>query len=185
MASTRYWHLSPQRSDRAWAPHVITRDVEASAIADFALVPPRTALAATVNDEIVVLPVRISLEARPTRRRQPMTAPMVPIALADRQGSRRADRLVDPVPRGGSRSLRPRSAWARPDKCSRPWLRRPVADVKAEPPHSFRSSNLEAAVRTSRVMILASRSRSGSIHAATSAPPLTGRWPERVVVAVS
>jgi hypothetical protein len=54
--------LSPQRSDRAWAPHVITRDVEASAIADFALVPPRTALAATVNDEIVVLPVRISLE---------------------------------------------------------------------------------------------------------------------------
>jgi len=124
-------------------------------------------------------------KARPTRRRQPMTAPMVPIALADRQGSRRADRLVDPVPRGGSRSLRPRSAWARPDKCSRPWLRRPVADVKAEPPHSFRSSNLEAAVRTSRVMILASRSRSGSIHAATSAPPLTGRWPERVVVAVS
>ena len=44
------------------APLVITRDVEASAVADLALTPPRTALAATVDDEILVVPVRVTLE---------------------------------------------------------------------------------------------------------------------------
>jgi hypothetical protein len=44
------------------APLVITRDVEASAVADLALTPPRAALAATVDDEILLLPVSVTLE---------------------------------------------------------------------------------------------------------------------------
>ena len=41
---------------------MITRDVEASAVADLALTPPRAALAATVDDEILLLPVSVTLE---------------------------------------------------------------------------------------------------------------------------
>ncbi len=41
---------------------MITRDVEVSAVADLALSPPRAALAAAVDDEIVVLPVSVTLE---------------------------------------------------------------------------------------------------------------------------
>lgn len=41
---------------------MITRDVEASAVADLALTPPRAALAATVDDELLVLPVPLTLE---------------------------------------------------------------------------------------------------------------------------
>ena len=44
------------------ATQVITRDVEASAVADLALSHPRAALAATVDDEILVLPVSVTLE---------------------------------------------------------------------------------------------------------------------------
>lgn len=42
---------------------MITRDVEASAVADLALSPPRAALAATVDDEILVVPVSVTLDA--------------------------------------------------------------------------------------------------------------------------
>ena len=41
---------------------MIIRDVEASAVADLALTPPRTALAATVDDEILVVPVSVTVE---------------------------------------------------------------------------------------------------------------------------
>ena len=41
---------------------MITRDVEASAVADLALSPLRAALAVTGDDEILVLPVSVNLE---------------------------------------------------------------------------------------------------------------------------
>ena len=41
---------------------MITRDVEASAVADLALSPPRAALATFGDDEILVLPVSVTLE---------------------------------------------------------------------------------------------------------------------------
>ena len=41
---------------------MITRDVEVSVVADLALTPPRAALAATVDDEILVLPVSVTVE---------------------------------------------------------------------------------------------------------------------------
>ena len=41
---------------------MITRDVDASAVADLALSPPRAALASTVDDEIVLLPSSVTLE---------------------------------------------------------------------------------------------------------------------------
>ena len=41
---------------------MITRDVEASAVAGLALTPPRAALAATVDDEVLVVPVSLIVE---------------------------------------------------------------------------------------------------------------------------
>lgn len=41
---------------------MITRDVAPSAVADLASAPPRTALAAVVDDHVVLVPVRTALE---------------------------------------------------------------------------------------------------------------------------
>jgi hypothetical protein len=49
---------------------VITRDVEASAVGDLALSPPRAALAVTADDEILVLPVSVNSKRLPIPRRR-------------------------------------------------------------------------------------------------------------------
>jgi hypothetical protein len=65
---------------------VITRDVDASAVADLALSPPRAALACTVDDEIVLLPASVTLEepADPASSPRIVQVPEGNTDLADR-----------------------------------------------------------------------------------------------------
>ena len=172
---------------------MITRDVEASAVADLALTPPRAALAATVDDEVLLVPVSVALEkpADPASSPRTVQVPEGSPDLAGRNVVVIADdgpqwfRLRSLTVRGmaeaiGDRTYRvmPRRivAWdygslrevATPQETSAPrqaWFS--VTDDKDDV-HPFHSPNLEAAVRRSRVMILASR----SIKATPFAVPL-------------
>jgi hypothetical protein len=193
---------------------VITRDVEASAVADLALSPARAALATTVDDEILLLPVSVTLE-------EPVNPASSPRIVQMPNGDRDlAGRNVVLIADDGPQWFRLRSltvrgmANAMGDCTYRVVLNRTVAwdygslrEVPTPPGtsipqralfsatdekddvHPFHSPNLEAAVRRSRVMILASRSQKGTpfavplwfvphhgrIYAATSASSWTVR----------
>jgi hypothetical protein len=166
---------------------VITRDVEATAVADLAFMPPRAALAATVDGEIVVVPVSVTLEQPADPTSSPRIV-QVPEGNADLNG-RNVVVIADDGPqwfrlrslsvRGQARAIGDRSyrvapkrivAWdygslrevPTPQGTSAP---RPapfsVTDEKDDT-HPFHSPNLEAAVCRSRVMVLASRSHKGT-----------------------
>ena len=165
---------------------MITRDVEASAVADLALSPPRAAMAAAGDDEILVLPVSVTLE-EPV---DPATSPR--IVRVPEDGPELADRDVVVIADDGPQWFRLRSLAVRGTakavaRCTyRVVPRRIVAwdygslrEVPTPPGSStprptsfsigdekdaqpFCSPNLEAALRSSRVMILASRSGKGT-----------------------
>ena len=174
-------------TSRKGAPLVITRDVEASAVADLALTPPRAALAATVDDEILVLPVTLTLEdpAEPASSPRIVQVPEGNPDLTGRDVVVIADdgpqwfRLRSLTVRGiatamGQATYRvvPRRivAWdygslrevPTPQGTSSPRQAPCSVTYENDDVHPFRSPNLEAAVRSSRVMILASRSQKGT-----------------------
>jgi hypothetical protein len=165
---------------------LITRDVEASAVADLALVPPRAALAAVVDDEIHLMPISLSIEARADPASSPrlVQVPTEAPDLADRNVVVVADdgpqwfRLRSLTIRGtaiatGDRSYRvsPKRvvAW---DYGSLRYVPTPPETVHPRQPsftgadyqdvQPFGSPELEAAIATSRVMILATHSRKGT-----------------------
>jgi len=197
---------------------VITRDVEAIAVADLLLAPPRAALAATVDNEIHVLPISLTVEepADPTSSPLMLQLPTGTPDLANRHVVVIVDdgpqwfRLRSLIVRGtaiaiGDRSYRllPKRvvAWdygslrevPTPPGTSAPRQASFSVTDEKDDVHPFRSPNLEAAVRRSRVMILASRSHNGTpfavplwfvphhgrIYATTSA----SSWTVRNVVA--
>jgi len=166
---------------------VITRDVEASAVADLALSPPRAALAASGDDGVILLPVRVTLEDPG----DPASSPRIVHVgqgqpdLYDREVVVIADdgpqwfRLRSLTVRGTAKALEPCTfrvvprrvvAW---DYGSLRQVPTP-AGGPSPPPPSFSASddkgaaeplcspNLEAALHSSRVMILASRSGKGT-----------------------
>jgi hypothetical protein len=165
---------------------LITRDVEANAVADLALTPPRAALAAVVDDEIQLVPISLSVEdpADPASSPRLVQVPRDAPDLADRDVVVIADdgpqwfRLRSLTIRGtaiatGDRSYRvlPRRvvAWdygslryapTPPETVHPRQLSFTGADYQDMQP--FSSTNLEAALSTSRVMILATRSQSGT-----------------------
>jgi hypothetical protein len=166
---------------------VITRDVEASAVADLALAPPRAALATTVDDEILVLPVSVTIEEPADPASSPRIV-QVPEGNPDLAG-RNVVVIADDGPQWFLlRSLTVRGmAKAMGDCTYRVVPKRIVAwdygslrEVPTPPGttaprqasfsvtdekddvHPFHSPNLEAAVRRSRVLILASRSQKGT-----------------------
>ncbi len=165
---------------------MITRDVEAGAVADLAISPPRVALAAFSDGEIVVLPVTVTLEepADPASSPRIVRVPEGSPDLTDRDVVVIADdgpqwfRLRSLTVRGMAKgvgastyrvvpkrivawdygSLREVSAPTA-NSPSRPTVFSVGEEKDANPLHS---ANLEAALRGSRVMILASRSQKGT-----------------------
>ncbi len=169
---------------------MITRDVEASAVADLALSPPRAALAATRDDEILLLPVSVTLEepADPASSPRIVQVPEGNPNLADRSVVVIADdgpqwfRLRSLTVRGMAKAMGqctyrvvPKRivAWdygslrevPTPPGASTPRQASFSVTDEKDDIHPFRSPNLEAAVRRSRVMILASRSHKGTSFA--------------------
>lgn len=166
---------------------MITRDVEPSAVADLALSPPRAALAATGDDEIFVLPVNVTLEepADPASSPRIVQVPESSPDLADRNVVVVADdgphwfRLRSLTVRGMAKAMGDCTYRVVPRRIVA-WdygsLREvPTAPGTSTPRQSlfsdtddkvvvrpFRSPNLEAALRRSRVMIIASRSHKGT-----------------------
>jgi hypothetical protein len=165
---------------------VITRDVEASALADLAVSPPRAALAAFAGGELVALPVTVTLE-------EPVDSASSPrIVRVPEESPDLADRNVVVIADDGPQWFRLRSLTVRgiAEAVGRSTYRvvprrivawdygslREVPTPTASsvpPPASFSVGddtharplslpNLEAALRNSRVMILASRSRKGT-----------------------
>jgi hypothetical protein len=197
---------------------VITRDVDASAVADLALSPPRAALAVGVDDEILVLPLSVTLEERADPASSPRIV-QVPEANPDL-----ADRNVVVIVDDGPQWFRLRSLTVRgiakplgqctyrvaptrivasdygslrevptpPGPATPPQASFSAEDEKSDV-QPFSSPELEAALSSSRVMILASRSNKGTpfavplwfvphqgrIYATTSA----SSWTVRNVVA--
>ena len=165
---------------------MITRDVDASVVADLAVSPPRAALAAFGDDELVVVPVTVTLEqpvdpaSSPRIARVPEGSPDLAgrnvVVIADdgpqwfRLRSLTVRGTAEPVGRSTYR-VAPRRivAW---DYGS---LREVAAPTASSPPpttsfsagdekhaQALHSPNLEAALGSSRVMILASRSEKGT-----------------------
>jgi hypothetical protein len=165
---------------------VIIRDVEASAVADLALSPPRAALAAVCDDEFVVLPVTVALEEPADPAASPRIV-RVPEGGPDLAG-RNVVVVVDDGPQWFRlRSLTVRGIAETLGQCTyrvvptrivawdygslrdvptatgtsnQPRTSFPAADQ--DDVHPFESSELTAALRSSRVMILASRSPKGT-----------------------
>jgi Pyridoxamine 5'-phosphate oxidase len=166
---------------------VITRDVEASDVADLALSPPRAALVAINDDGILLLPVKVALEepADPASSARIVQVPEGCSDLADRNVLIIVDdgpqwfRLRSLAIRGAAQPVadcryrvvpKRSTAWdygslreiAPPPETRTPQpAPHPVATEKGGV-HRPQSPNLEAAVRQSRVMILASRSVKGT-----------------------
>jgi hypothetical protein len=169
---------------------VIIRDVEASAVADLALSPPRAALAATVDDEILVLPVGVTLEDAADPAVSPRIV-QVPQGNPDLAG---CDVVV--IADDGPEWFRLRSLTVRGTakpmgqciyrvvpKRTVAWDYGSLREVPTPPGTStrgqtgfsvagetadmrpLRSPNLDTALRSSRVMILASRSQKGTAFA--------------------
>lgn len=167
---------------------MITRDVEAGAVADLALAPRRAALAAIVDDEIHLLPTRLTVDDpadpgwSPRTVRVPADAPH----LADRNVVAVADdgpqwfRLRSLIVRGTAIAAgdRDRSYRLTPTRVvawdygslryvptpleSAPATQLVFSGAEHDDVRPLGSPNLEAALSTSRVMILATRSRSGT-----------------------
>ena len=165
---------------------LITRDVEATAVADLALAPPRAALAATVDDEICLLPISLSVDDLADPASSPRMV-QVPDGTPDLAG-RTVVVIADDGPQwfrlrsltvrataialgDGTYRLVPKRivAWdygalryvPTPPETAHP--RRPSfsgADHDDVDPIS--SPNLAAALSASRVMILATRSPRGT-----------------------
>ncbi len=170
-----------------WCGAVITRDVAASAVPDLALSPPRAALATTVDDEILVLPVSATLEepADPASSPRIVQVPQGNPDLAARNVVVIADdgpqwfRLRSLTVRGTAKAMGDCTYRVVPKRVVA-WDYGSLREVPAPPGtstprqasfsvtdekddvHPFHSPNLEAAVRRSRVMILASRSQKGT-----------------------
>ena len=168
-------------------PLVITRDVEASAVADLALSPPRAALATTVDDEILVLPVSVTLEepVDPASSPRIVQVPEGDPDLAGRNVVVIADdgpqwfRLRSLTVRGIAKAMGDCTYRVVPNRTVA-WDYGSLREVPTPPGistprralfsgtdekddgHPFHSPNLEVAVRRSRVMILASRSQKGT-----------------------
>jgi len=156
-------------------------------VADLALSPPRAALAATVDDEILVLPVSVTL-VEPV---DPASSPRIVQVPADNPdlAGRNVVVIVDDGPQWFRlRSLTVRGVAEAVGDCTyrvvperiMAWdygsLRETPTSPETSTPRTasfsvaadageiqpFHSPNLEAALRSSRVMILASRSRKGT-----------------------
>jgi hypothetical protein len=166
---------------------VITRDVEASDVPDLAVSRPRAALVATNDDEILLLPVDVALEepADPASSTRIVRVSEGSADLADRRVVVIADdgpqwiRLRSLTIRGTAKSLGDGTYRVEPEKIVA-WDYGSLREVPTSPGAStpreasfsaadgtndgrpFDSPNLEAAVRRSRVMILASRSLKGT-----------------------
>jgi hypothetical protein len=193
---------------------VITRDVPASAVTDLAVSPPRSALAAIASDEIVLLPVAVTLEEpidpalSPRIVRVPDTSPDLAgldvVLIADdgpqwfRLRSLTLRGVAEAMGDCQYRVVPKRSvSWdygalrevpTPPDPSSPPPPLFSVPDPMREL-QPLDSPALEAAMRASRVMIVASRSRRGTpfavplwfvadrdrLYAATSATSWTVR----------
>ena len=164
---------------------MITRDVAPDDVADLALAPPRAALATIIDDEITLLPVDVTLE----EPFDPASSPRLVRLASDMPDLSGRDVVV--VADDGPQWFRLRSLTARGtasvinERLFRISPRRVVAwdygalrDVPTKSPtaerqqvslsgtlddaSSFRSAELEAALRVSRVMILATRSSKGT-----------------------
>jgi Pyridoxamine 5'-phosphate oxidase len=165
---------------------LITRDVEASAVADLALAPPRAALAACVDDEIQLLPIGLNVEdpADPASSPRSVRVPTGTPDLGDRNVVVIADdgpqwfRLRSLTIRGTAIAVGDRSYRVTPKRVVA-WDYGSLRDVPTPPEtanphqpsftgadyqdlHPFGSPNLEAALSISRVMILATRSQKGT-----------------------
>jgi nitroimidazol reductase NimA-like FMN-containing flavoprotein (pyridoxamine 5'-phosphate oxidase superfamily) len=165
---------------------VIIRDVGVDDVADLAFAPPRAALAATVSNEIHLLPIRLTvsdpadLAASPRMVQVPDGTPNLDgrsvVAVAD--DGPQWFRLRSLMVRGtaiatGNQSYRvtPQRvvAWdygrlrykPTPPQTAQP--RQPsFSGADYQDMHPFRSPNLAAALSTSHVMILATRSPNGT-----------------------
>ncbi|GAA0250353.1 hypothetical protein GCM10010492_58140 [Saccharothrix mutabilis subsp. mutabilis] len=162
---------------------MITRDVDASAVADLARTPPRAALAAVVDDRIHLVPVEAALEqpGDPATSARVVRVPGDAPDLAGRDVVVVADdgpqwfRLRSLAVRGtavpvgdGTYRLTPRRvvAWDYGSLRDVPGAARPQPpapfggdDDSALP---FRTPDLDTALSTSRVMVIATRSRKGT-----------------------
>jgi pyridoxamine 5'-phosphate oxidase-like protein len=167
---------------------VITRDVDASAVADLAASPVRVALAANGEDGVFLTPVRVTLEDPAAAASSPriVTVPQAHPDLTDRNVVVIADdgpqwfrlrsltvRGVAKAIGGGSYRIVPERtvAWdygslrevptppGPPGSATPPQVSLATEDAGFQP---LRSANLEEALGNSRVMILASRSQRGT-----------------------
>lgn len=164
--------------------YVITRDVEPGAVADLALAPPRAALACLVDDEIRLFPVEVTLDepAEPAESTRVVTVPDGIPDLAGRNVVVIADdgpqwfRLRSLTVRGTARPVDDRTYRVAPRRVVA-WDYGSLRDVRAEPSERpapslpgntalniepLHLAELDAALRSSHVMILASRSRKGT-----------------------
>lgn len=165
---------------------MITRDVDVDVVADLALSPPRAALATFGDGEIAVLPVGVDLEepadpaASPRIVRVPEGAPGLAgrniVVVADdgpqwfRLRSLTVRGIAEPVGAGAYRVVPTKVvAWDYgslrdvPTPPAGSPVRSPSFSAGEEPrAQPFRAPNLEAALNSSRVMILASRSAKGT-----------------------
>jgi Pyridoxamine 5'-phosphate oxidase len=165
---------------------LITRDVEASAVADLALAPPRAALSAVVDDVIHLMPISLSIQAPADPASSPRLVQVPEDApdLADRNVVVIADdgpqwfRLRSLTIRGTAIAAGDRSYHVTPmrvvawDYGSLRYIPTPPETAYPRQPsftgadyqdmQPFSSPNLEAALSTSRVMILATHSPKGT-----------------------
>ncbi|ULP42638.1 pyridoxamine 5'-phosphate oxidase family protein [Mycobacterium lentiflavum] len=167
---------------------MITRDVEVGAVADLALAPPRAALAAVIDNDIRLLPVAVALEepADPatSARIVRVTAdspdlggcPVVVVADDGPQWFRlRALTVRGTADAAGDHTYRvvPErvTAWdygalrAVPEPQSGPLPTSTSTAHDADDGSYLESPKLQAAVKNSRVMVLATRSRKGMAFA--------------------
>jgi hypothetical protein len=164
---------------------LITRDVDAAAVADLALTPPRAALATTIDNEICLFPISLSIDdpTQPVLSARSVQVPEGSPDLADRDVVVIADdgpqwfRLRSLTVRGTAIAMGDRSYRLLPNRVvawDYGWLRDvptpPVAASPRKPSFSadnsddiypFNSAHLVAALSISRVMILATRSPTG------------------------
>ena len=165
---------------------MITREVEATAVADLAYAPPRASLATTVENEILLLPISLTLED-PTDPGFSPRVLLVPKDCPDLAGQSVVV-VADDGPQwfrlrsltvrgtavamgGGSYRLVPRRVVAWDYGSLRPAPAPPESGRPQQPDFSVvdrndvqpvSSSELEAALAASRVMIIATRSPKGT-----------------------
>lgn len=165
---------------------MITRDVDASDVADLAFTPPRAALVAITDDGILLLPVNVALEepADPASSARIVQVPEGCYDLADRNVVIVVDdgpqwfRLRALAVRGAAQAVgnckyrvvpKRITAWdygslreiAPPPETRTPQPAPHLVATVEDSVHRLQSPNFTAAVRQSRVMILASRSVKG------------------------